>query len=39
MFPNRSEHEIRKALEIIENDETEHSPPKNCTGWMAKIQT
>jgi hypothetical protein len=28
MFPNRSEREIREALEIIENDPTEHSPPK-----------
>ena len=33
MFPNRSEHEIRKALEIIENDETEHSPPKKLY-WL-----
>jgi len=33
MFPNRSEREIRRALEIIENDQTEHPPPKPLS-WM-----
>ena len=36
MFPNRSEREIRKALEIIENDATEHSPPRKLTWLMGE---